>query len=175
MTTDINGRSRPLARRFACDAHGAAFVEAAIAFPFLIGMGFLTIEFSNWLYQHHALTTGVRDAARYLARTSDPTNSTYVSNAKKLVCYGDINATTSSRERVLGCNGNVTVGLTPVDNSAFAYRGPATINLITVSTNFNYLGICASLTACNDFATVFGNALTSIPLKVQHTERGIGG
>lgn len=162
---------------FGSDTRGAAFVEAAIAFPFIIALGFLTIEVSNWLYQHHALTTGVRDAARYLARSPNPSSNKYQSNAKNLVCYGDVGATNTSPKRVIGCDetSNVTVSLTSVDNSAAIYRGPITITLITVTTNFKYKGICSAANSCTDFASVFGFPFTNISLNVSHTERYIGG
>ena len=41
--------------------------------PVLFTLMFGVLEFSYYFYQQHLVSTGVRDAARYLARVQDPT------------------------------------------------------------------------------------------------------
>jgi len=56
------------------DEEGSALLEAAIVIPVLFSLVFGTLEFSFYFFQQHLVATGVRDAARYLART-DPADA----------------------------------------------------------------------------------------------------
>jgi Flp pilus assembly protein TadG len=47
-------------------------VEAALAIPFLIVLASGVIEFGSVFYNYGLIQTGIRDAARYLARVPDP-------------------------------------------------------------------------------------------------------
>ena len=55
------------------DDAGSALLEGAIVVPFLFTLVLGTLEFSYFFYQQHLVSTGVRDAARYLARTDPAT------------------------------------------------------------------------------------------------------
>jgi hypothetical protein len=50
------------------DARGGAFIESAIAFPVFFALFFGVFEFSWFFYEQHRVSTGIRDAARYVAR-----------------------------------------------------------------------------------------------------------
>ncbi len=51
---------------------GAVLIEMTVVTPFLFLLAFGIFEFGNALYKHHVITTGIRDAARYLARYPGP-------------------------------------------------------------------------------------------------------
>jgi Flp pilus assembly protein TadG len=50
------------------DSDGSALVEATLLTPVLIFLFFGVFEFSRYFYNQQVVETGVRDAARYLAR-----------------------------------------------------------------------------------------------------------
>src|SRR5205807_7724653 len=52
----------------AADDEGSALVEGAIMVPVLCVLLFGIYEFSWFFYQQHLISTGLRDAARYVAR-----------------------------------------------------------------------------------------------------------
>ncbi len=130
---------------------GAAAVEMAICTPFLLVIGFGAIEFGNIFYDYQAITTGMRDAARYLARFDDPYAvpgdtdcepyaAATISNAKKIAVYGQI---TGTRKRVSwwdetnASHIDVTVrGVSNNDGLGLPlYRGSEQICFVTVKTN----------------------------------------
>ena len=57
------------------DKDGSALVEGAVLVPLLFVLLFGVYEFSWFFYQQHLVSTGVRDAARYLARVIDSCNA----------------------------------------------------------------------------------------------------
>ena len=74
---------------------GVAAVEFGIMLPILITLIFGIAEFGRVLYQYNGLVKGVRDGARLLSLYS-PTASnytTYETQAKRLVVYGNIAGT----------------------------------------------------------------------------------
>jgi Flp pilus assembly protein TadG len=106
------------------DDRGAALVEAAVTFPVLITLGFGVFEFSNAFYAHQEITTGVRDAARYLARAElsnaanncDAAITAATAQGKNLAVYGNIGG--SGNARVQGwTTGMVTVTHIDVANT----------------------------------------------------------
>lgn len=58
--------------RAIADTRGSAAIEAAVATPFLLLLVLGAAEFGNMLYNANMIQTGLRDAARYLARVPDP-------------------------------------------------------------------------------------------------------
>jgi Flp pilus assembly protein TadG len=152
------------------DAEGAVIVEAAVAIPVLIPLVFGALEFAWYFQKQQLVESGVRDAARYLARTAPDTtpptnpcdNATFVANAKNIAVTGVVSGGTA---RVPGWTvGSVAITCPAFDNSAAAYQGPSTIYRITVSTTFadpalGFFGI-VNLIAPN--------------LTASHTERSIG-
>src|ERR1700681_141121 len=118
------------------DREGSALVEGALLLPVLCALMFGIYEFSWLFYQQHLISTGLRDAARYLARSSDPCNGASPNwlaaedDAKNLATTGSING---GDARVKGWTAAMVTPLCrAVDNpsapnGASAYRGRATI------------------------------------------------
>jgi hypothetical protein len=125
------------------DRSGTSLVETAIVLPFVLVLGFGVIEYGNALYLNHQIETGVRDAARYLARHEDPL--AMVAEAKQLALTGSI---TGGDKRVSAWDGgDITVSLreiaNPVDPTTGErpYRGGDPIKVVRVSTNVSYEGL----------------------------------
>jgi Flp pilus assembly protein TadG len=59
-------------RQFRNETRGAVAIEAALAIPFLVVLGSGIIEFGSVFYNYGLVQTGIRDAARYLARVQEP-------------------------------------------------------------------------------------------------------
>jgi Flp pilus assembly protein TadG len=156
-------------RQLWADRRGASLVEFTVVMPFLVVLGFGTFEYGSALYGHHMVTTGLRDAARYLARVDDPTSSTEQDKAKQLAVYGQIGGSTK-RVSWWG-TGNVNVSTStianPVDpNTGFrTYRGPDPIRVVRVATTATYPGL--------GLLAVIGLGPT-LPINVYHEERSIG-
>jgi hypothetical protein len=136
---------KPLLRmqRFGCDREGAALVEFTVVLPFLVFLGLGAFEFGSALYGHHVITTGLRDAARYLARRDDPMAADTA--AKQLAVYGEIGGST---KRVSWWSvGDVTVSVSTIanpvdpDTGARTYRGPDPIKIVRVATSATYPGL----------------------------------
>ncbi len=155
------------------DRDGSALVEGAIIVPLLIVLLLGVYEFSWFFYQQHVISIGLRDAARYLARSTDscdlgsPSWALAQENAKKLATTGSIGGGSA---RVKGWTGAMIVPRCgQVDNSSPArgpspYRGGPVIYLVTVSTRFT-----------DPTLGFFG--LLGLPppiISVSHTERVIG-
>lgn len=121
---------------------GAATIEMAIVAPFLIALGLGTFEFAKIYYDYHLISTGIHDAARYLARVDNPQDTTAVSNAKNLAVYGQIGGTVKRvswwrvedvavpNPRLVANNFNSGTGL-------FDYRGESQIKIVRVATTAN--------------------------------------
>lgn len=119
------------------DRRGAAIVEFTMVLPFLLVLGLGAFEFANALYGYHVITTGLRDAARFLARQDDPLS--VQADGKQLAVYGEIGGTT---KRVSWWDvGDVSVNLIEHDNTIRAYRGPDTIYVVRVATSTTYPGL----------------------------------
>jgi Flp pilus assembly protein TadG len=142
---------------------GAALVECALILPvFLVLVGGV-YEFGFYLYQEQLITSGVRDATRYLTLTADPTSPTGQTEAKNLAVTGSINGGTP---RVAGWTpADVSIAINSVDNSDGTYSGGSTIQIVTVSTSF----VDPSL----GFLGLLG--LRKPTISVSHQERFIGG
>jgi Flp pilus assembly protein TadG len=152
------------------NAEGSVLVEATILTPFLVTLMFGLCEFSWYFHKQQLVESGVRDAARYLARTAQETspptnpcsNATFVANAQSIAVTG---AVTGGTVRVPGWTvGSVTLSCSGFDNSGATYQGPTTIYLVTASTSFadptlGYFGLLN---------------LTARILSASHSERSIG-
>jgi Flp pilus assembly protein TadG len=155
------------------DCEGSALVEGALLVPVLCALMFGIYEFSWLFYQQHLISTGLRDAARYLARSSDPCEGgspnwlAAEEHAKNLATTGSING---GDARVKGWTAAMVTPLCrAVDNpsapnGASAYRGRSTIYVVTVSTRFT------------DPSLGFFGFLGLQPpiISVAHSERAIG-
>src|SRR5262245_35806719 len=76
------------------DSEGSALVESTIILPVLFGLVFGVFEFSWTICQQHLISTGIHDAARYIARSPIPNDSTIKQNAKYLATTGAIDGNT---------------------------------------------------------------------------------
>lgn len=155
------------------DERGSALVEGAVLVPLLFALLFGVYEFSWFFYQQHVVSTGVRDAARYLARAVNACNAlspawaSEEAYAKNLATTGSING---GAERVRGWTPEmVTSRCTAIENPVGAdglglYRGGSMIHVVTVSTRFAEpeLGFLAFL------------RLPPPIISVSHSERVIG-
>jgi hypothetical protein len=160
-------RARARCRHLRRDRRGAALVEFTVALPFLVFLGLGAFEFGNALYGHHVITTGLRDAARYLARRDDPLAAETA--AKELAVYGQIGG---SAKRVSWWNvGDVSVSLSTIanpvdpDTGQRTYRGPDPIRVVRVTTAATYPGL--------GLFAVIGLAPT-LTINTFHEERVIG-
>jgi hypothetical protein len=142
---------------------GAALVEGALILPvFLLLVGGV-YEFGFFLYQEQLVTSGVEDAARYLALSADPTSVVIQNDAKDLAVTGSISG---GPPRVRGWSmSDVSVTVDTVDNSTGTYSGGSIIQVVTVSTSFL------------DPTLGFLNLLHLKPptISVSHQERVVGG
>src|ERR1700716_1410993 len=128
------------ARSLSDDMGGSALVEGAVLVPLLFLLLFGVYEFSWFFYQQHLVSTGVRDAARYLARVVNSCNALSPAwvidqaHAKNLATTGSING---GPERVRGWTAAmVTPRCTAIDNPIGAdglsvYRGGDVIHVVT--------------------------------------------
>src|SRR5262249_9153095 len=124
-------------------------------------------EFSWFIYQQHLVSTGLRDAARYLTRVNRPCDvgspdwpieEVY---ARNLATTGSI---AGGAARIKGWTSEmVGLGCTGIDNPG-AYRGGEVIHVITVSSRFAdpSLGFFALL------------RLPPPAISAAHSERAIG-
>src|SRR5260370_40574973 len=108
------------------DDEGSVLIEATILMPFLVTLMFGLFEFSWYFHKQQLVESGVRDAARYLARTAQDTspptnpcsNGTFVTDAKNIAVTGVVSGGTA---RVPGWTpGSVTITCTGFDNSGAA-------------------------------------------------------
>ena len=95
------------------DETGSALLEGAIVVPFLFTLVLGILEFSNFFVQQHLVSTGVRDAARYLARVADSSNGASQTAAQNLASTGSLAG--GSTRRVAGFDpADVTVSFATV-------------------------------------------------------------
>jgi Flp pilus assembly protein TadG len=121
------------------DGEGSALIESAIILPVLFALVFGVFEFSWLIGQRHLISTGVRDAARYIARSATPNDPTITKGAKRLATTGAIDGTTA---RVAGWKADdVNIAYDFISNPVAAngltnFRGGPVIETVTVSTTF---------------------------------------
>ena len=162
-------------RALRMDTCGSALVEGTVLTPFLCVLFFGVFEFSYFFYEQHLVSTGVRDAARYLARTDDFTDPTAQTTAQNLAATGS--AAGGAARRVSGFNpANVTFSFTSTDNSIGVsglrpYReriatcgGPNSVRIINVTGSFTYAPL--------GFWSFFGFSVPTV--SVTHSEPCIG-
>ncbi len=126
-------------RRVSRDQDGSALIEFTIMAPLLLSLVLGIAEFGRFLYQYQMVLEGVRDAGRYLARL-DANDATNHSNAANLATTGTIDG--SGDPRVDGWEADdIDFAVTDVDNTAGTYRGPAEIEVIEVTTTFDYADV----------------------------------
>src|SRR5260221_5406472 len=96
---------------------GAALVEFTLVAPLLVTLAFGMLAFGRGLYQYQQVVNGVRDAARYLAHQSNPSDSTLQSQAKTLATKGCLTSCGSVPLRVSNWNpADVSFSVTNIAN-----------------------------------------------------------
>jgi hypothetical protein len=142
---------------------GTAMVESALILPVFLTLVGGIYEFSFFLYQQQLATSGVRDAARYLALTADPTNPFRQTDARNLAVNGSVSG---GSPRVSGwTTSDVSISVNSVYNDVGTYGTAPNIQIVTVSTSFTDLSL--------GFLGLLG--LKSPTIAVSHQERFIGG
>jgi Flp pilus assembly protein TadG len=132
-------RAHSAACRMLRDQSGAALIEFTVMAPLLLSLVLGIAEFGRFLYQYQMVVEGLRDAGRYLARL-DANDATNQSNAANLATTGTIDG--SGEPRVDGwVAGDIGFSVTDVDNTAGTYRGGAEIEVIEVTTTFDYADV----------------------------------
>lgn len=152
------------------DNEGSVLVEATILTPMLIALMFGLFEFSWYFHKQQLVESGVRDAARYLARVAIDENNPctlttpvdFKAQAKNIAVTGQA---TGGTPRVPDwTTGSVTITCSQIDNSAETYQGGTPIYIITASTSFTDPAL--------GYFAMFG--LTVPNLSASHQERSIG-
>src|SRR5438552_1455072 len=118
---------------------GSALIEGAILVPVLLVLVLGVLEFSWLIDQQHLISTGIHDAARYLARSANPNDVTIQKDAKTLATTGAIDGNTARVRGWTARDVNITYGSVknPVGgNGLTAFRGGAVVESVTVSTTF---------------------------------------
>jgi hypothetical protein len=120
-------------------------MEAGLAFPFMVMLGFGLFELGGIFYNYELIQTGVRDAARYLARVANPVESEVT--ARNLAVRGSIDGTAPLRVRWWQPSDvQISYAKTipnPVDPATGRrlYRGPDPIVIIRVSASLEPPGL----------------------------------
>ncbi|WP_306260787.1 TadE/TadG family type IV pilus assembly protein [Pararhizobium sp. IMCC21322] len=83
-------------RRFRTSDDGAAMTEALVALPVLILLTVGVLEFGSLFWQREQIETGLRDAARYMARCRHDT-AICETVARNLAYYGSVAALANPR------------------------------------------------------------------------------
>lgn len=132
-------------RSYWSDQAGSALIEGALIIPVLFLLMFGVYEFSWFFYQQQLVATGVRGAARYLARSgsacsNDPTTRIAdEARARRLATTGAIDG---GNLRVRGwAPSTIRISCTAIPNvidqrGLPIYRGGPAIKVVTVSTRF---------------------------------------
>jgi Flp pilus assembly protein TadG len=151
-------------------------MEGAIVLPVLFVLFFGVYEFSWYFYQQHRVSTGIRDAARYMARTAHPLSDAGVTtNAISLALSGDTsgscNSATAASCRVKGWfEANPAAPTTVIidtsisiacDAPYYCQGGATTMQGVKVSTSFTPKSL--------GFLSFLG--LGSLVINLSHTER----
>ena len=175
-------RERSVGRlaRFARETDGAAMVEALLVAPVILIFLAGVLEFGGMLVNKIEIETGLRDAARYLARCQDSAYGCNTTTARNLAVYGiPVLSDPPPSPRVPGWEIADILIYSPdspepifVPNTLTCgeggdepcYRGGANIYVVRVETDIDYPG-----------GTLLGLiGMASISMTAFHEERYIG-
>jgi len=157
---------RRAARRLAAEERGVAVVEAALAFPFLVLLAFGLFECGAMLRHMQHVQAGVRDAARFVARTD--ASAADQAAAQRLAATGAVTEGAARRVRYWGPS-DVAITVRGVANARLAtglrsYRGGDEVRIVRVGTDVAYQGV--------GFFDAIG--LRGIRIAAAHEERMVG-
>jgi Flp pilus assembly protein TadG len=166
-----------LLRAISSDVRGTALIEGAIALPLLFVLFFGVFEFSWYFYEQHRVSIGIRDAARYIARSENLDWSTSPATipdpvrhcAQLLAVTGDITFVSGqcpllTSSRVAGWTASDVQIPTQASSVACTCQGGA-MQVVTVSTSFQSisLGLLGFL------------GMSPFAINISHTERILNG
>jgi Flp pilus assembly protein TadG len=129
---------------FRRDTRGVAAMEAGLAFPFIVALAAGLIEFGALFYNFELIQTGVRDAARYLARVADPVASEAA--ARNLALRGTVDSSGTLRVKWWQPT-HIQITYKTVPNpmdettGRRLYRGRDPLVVVRVSTLFDHTGL----------------------------------
>jgi Flp pilus assembly protein TadG len=149
------------------DHEGSALVESAVVLPVLFLLVFGVFEFSWLICQQHLISTGICDAARYIAHSRTPNDPTIKKDAKYLATTGAIDGDTPRVSGWTPDDVEISYSLTTNQTNEDGlpnFRGGNVIETVTVSTTFTVPSL--------GFFGMFG--LTPPTLNISHQERVIG-
>jgi Flp pilus assembly protein TadG len=151
------GKIKKIWRHYLADESGAVLAETLVVLPFVTVFAIGILEFGNMLWQKQQLETGLRDAARYVARCQASAtfgaacnNSSYGPN---IAVYGNTAGTGPAR----------VPGWSPSD--------------VTITTTTKPDGIVVRAETDHDYSTspLYGAlGLGTITIEAFHEERYIG-
>ena len=135
---------RTLLFLFRRDTRGVAAMEAGLAFPFIVALAAGLFELGSIFYNFELIQTGVRDAARYLARVADPVASE--GSARNLALRGTVDSSGALRVKWWQpAHIQISYKTTPnpVDETTGRrlYRGRDPLIVVRVSTSFDHAGL----------------------------------
>ena len=160
------------------DQQGSALIEATVLIPVMLTVFLGVFEFSWYYFQQQVVETGIRDAARYMARipitstaSSDPctqvdgSDVSYKSYAANIAATG--NPLSGGTARAKGWSASditITCGKSAALSSGTYADGAASMTIIEVKTHFTNpsLGFFAFL------------KLAAPAILISHKERYIG-
>jgi hypothetical protein len=149
------------------DHEGSALVESAVLLPVLFVLVFGVFEFSWLICQQHLISTGICDAARYIAHSTNPNDATIKKDAKYLATTGAIDGDTPRVNGWTADDVEISYSLTTNqtnEDGLPTFRGGNVIESVTVSTIFTVPSL--------GFFGMFG--LTPPTFSISHQERVIG-
>ena len=168
-------------RALSRDHEGSALVEGALVVPVLVALLIGVYDFSWYFYQQHLISTGLRDAARYLARSANPSDATTQADAKNLATTGRIAA--GGTQRVAGwSSSNVAISIASDANTgtmtpcgSTPCRGGTTVQVVTVCTGTTTVTQnCSSTSFTDPSFGIFAILGLNVPaFNVSHSERVI--
>jgi Flp pilus assembly protein TadG len=158
---------RALLFRFRREDAGSAAMEAGLALPFIAFVAATFFEFGSLFYNFEMIQTGVRDAARYLARVADPVAAEGI--ARNLALRGTVDTSGSLRVswwQAAHIQITYRTIANPVDQTSGRrlYRGGDPLRVVRVSTSFDYTGL----------GLLNAVGLGPVPVAAAHEERHVG-
>jgi Flp pilus assembly protein TadG len=138
-------------RRLVGDESGAVLLEMTFLIPVLLTLAFGAIEFGAVFFTHQTITQQVREASRYLARTTTPTStvtafqfatSKYPERSDELCEPSTPGNCILPWLTASNMSAAVTLIDNPEDENGFRlYRGGPTVPVVTVTAIVTYPGL----------------------------------
>jgi Flp pilus assembly protein TadG len=132
---------RAHAPSLARNTDGTAALELTVLLPFLFALSFGVFEFGHLIYQYHLMTSGVRDAARYLSgnpyrdESGGGPSAAAEAAARNIAMRGTADA--SGDYRISWWNDANTINIATDTGNDTGYRGGA-VTIIKVRTSVPY-------------------------------------